>query len=79
MTQLTDWIPIDEVAALLETTRLHVLLHIKQGLLKGEDLPGGWCVTRGSLDQFLSTTGEDRPRVFCRSDCSKAAGCAGCQ
>jgi len=78
MQKTSDWVPIEDVAERLETTRLNVLMHLKRGLLQGEAQPGGWVVSRASLESFLATAEADRPGVICRSGCAKAGACGSC-
>ncbi|ALC17327.1 hypothetical protein DSOUD_2574 [Desulfuromonas soudanensis] len=70
-------IPINEVAELLQTTPLNVLMHIKRGMLVGSEEEGTWSVDARSLDAFRAVR-EGADKTLCRSGCSKTGGCASC-
>lgn len=70
-------IPINEVAELLQTTPLNVLMHIKRGKLIGTEEEGTWSVDSESLAAFRSVR-EGADKTLCRSGCSRTGGCASC-
>jgi hypothetical protein len=70
-------IPINEVAELLQTTPLNVLMHIKRGKLVGSEEEGTWSVDSQSLADFRAVR-DGADKTLCRSGCSKAGGCASC-
>ncbi|PNU18951.1 hypothetical protein C2E25_15100 [Geothermobacter hydrogeniphilus] len=77
MTTCIDRMPLAEVAQVLETTELNVLMHIKRGLLDGREEEGGWSVSRESLLIFMARNDGHRKVDLCRSACSQAGGCGG--
>lgn len=65
-----------EVAARLNTTELHTLMHIKKGLLEAHELEGQWFVKPESLAQFQSSDPPSRSSILqCKSQC--CGGCSG--
>jgi len=48
-------LPISEVAKQMKSTELNVLMHIKRGLIKGEELDGEWFVDQESFSGFLAS------------------------
>ena len=69
-------LPLSEVAAQLATTELHVLMHIKKGLLEAQEIEGQWFVKRESLAQFQSSDPPDKSSILqCKSHC--CGGCSG--
>lgn len=70
-------IPINEVAELLQTTPLNVLMHIKRGKLIGTEEEGTWSVDSQSLAAFRAVR-EGADKTLCRSGCSRTGGCASC-
>ncbi|PLX93306.1 MAG: DNA-binding protein [Desulfuromonas sp.] len=68
---------VDAVAARLGTTKMNVLMHIKRGVLAGEELDGGWFVTAEALEAYEKSFGSEKQQL-CRSACSKAGGCSSC-
>ncbi|PLX97501.1 MAG: hypothetical protein C0622_12840 [Desulfuromonas sp.] len=45
---------IANAAELMNTTELNVLMHIKRGLLEGEERDGVWYVSKPSLESLLA-------------------------
>jgi hypothetical protein len=73
------WVPIAQAAEKLGTTPLNVLMHIKRGLLCGEDDQGVWRVEAQSLAALLHRRSEEAAPVVCQSACSrKTGGCGSC-
>jgi hypothetical protein len=67
-------IPIAEAAAHLETTEMNVLMHIKRGLIAGEEREGGWYISTASLDELQNNSGGSKTDVVVKNSC---AGCSG--
>jgi hypothetical protein len=66
---------LEEVAEKLGTTELHVLMHIKKGLLEGSEIDGQWYIKPESFEAFQH--GEAPPKssiIQCKSHCG---GCSG--
>jgi hypothetical protein len=77
MTEHTETLPIAEVAQLLHTTPLNVLMHIKRGLLQGSEGEGGWQIERASLESFLAATGGVKEPGVCTAGCAAKHACGG--
>ncbi|HEX9777776.1 MAG TPA: hypothetical protein VGA63_06465 [Geopsychrobacteraceae bacterium] len=60
----------------LNTTPLNVLMHIKRGLLKGQEFDGGWFVLADSLERFIAENGGEKSAALCRKGCSGNSSCA---
>ena len=76
---VAGWIPVAEVAQLLGTTALNVLMHIKRGLLVGREQEGDWLVDPESLAELLRKREAGTLPAVCQSGCSKkAGGCGSC-
>lgn len=69
--------PISEVANILQTTPLNILMHIKRGLLLGHEEDGVWMIDQASLDAFLAKHGGARSVDVCASGCAKKHACGG--
>lgn len=70
---------IDEVAQVLGTTPVNVLLFIKRGLLVGHEDENGWRVDGESFADFRNSEAGQAGRAHCRSACSRAGGCGSCE
>ncbi|HEY5674671.1 MAG TPA: hypothetical protein VIR78_13250 [Malonomonas sp.] len=71
-----EQLSVAEVAATLKTTSLNVMMHIKRGLIKGEELDGSWYVSADSLAEYQrQTAGQANPQL-CKSSCGH--GCSTC-
>lgn len=68
-----DKLSIAEVATSMRTTQLNVLMHIKNGLLEGEEIDGTWYVGAGSLANCLRDTERINGSV-----CAVKHHCGGC-
>ena len=64
----TDFVPIAEVALLLETTEMRVLMMLKKNELQGKMEDEAWYVDRSSLKLC------DKPKA---ADIVKPGGCGG--
>ncbi len=60
------YLPIEEAAELLQTTKLRILMLLKSGSLHGQELAGEWYIERDSL-------------IICRQNGSTAEVVAGCR
>jgi ADP-ribosyl-[dinitrogen reductase] hydrolase len=69
-------ISVAEVAEILKTTTISVMMHIKRGLLKGEEIDGDWYVTAVDLAEYQSQAGGAAYGKLCKSSCGH--GCSGC-
>lgn len=77
MEKRIELISMEDAAQQLNTTALNVLMHIKRGLLKGQECDGTWFVLSDSLERYLSENGGDKSRGVCRHktcSCSSACG-----
>ncbi|BCR03772.1 hypothetical protein DESUT3_08410 [Desulfuromonas versatilis] len=72
-------VSLEEAAAVLQTTKLNVLMHLKRKLLEGTELDGNWRISRSSLEALKLKTASEGKAVVCRSHCSSAGGCGGCK
>ncbi len=66
-------IPIAEAAAQMETTELNVLMHVKRGLIGGEESDGEWYINTESLIEFQEKNGKKTTVVAHK----KCGGCNG--
>lgn len=80
MTGQTEKLTVAEVATSMKTTPINVMMHIKRGLLAGEEIDGSWYVPADSLATYLSkTTGAARGSIcksksHCGQSCSSSCG-----
>ncbi len=74
MTEQPELLPVADVAKEMKTTPLNVLMHIKRGLLTGEEIDGAWYVPADSLASYLSEQGEAAHGSLCKSHCKH--GCS---
>jgi len=65
---------VAEVATTMKTTPINVMMHIKRGLLAGEEIDGDWFVAADSLANYLS----DASRAHKGSVCKAKSHCGGC-
>jgi hypothetical protein len=68
---------VDAVAQKLGTTPLNVLLYIKRGQLKGEEIEGKWYVEPESLAALMSAK-NGIGSAPCTPACGHGGGCGGC-
>jgi len=69
-------LPLGEVATQLATTELHVLMHIKKGLLEAQEIEGQWYIKPETLAQFQRCAPPDKRSILqCKSHC--CGGCSG--
>lgn len=72
-------ISVAEVAQVLGTTPLNVLILIKRGQLAGREVEGGWTVDEESLAAFRASEAGQVGKAPCRSACGRAGGCGSCE
>jgi len=77
--QTGELVPISEAAQTLKTTELNVLMHIKRGLLQGQEGEEGWQVTAASLAALAAAGPAQKGQVVCPPSCGKASGCSSCK
>ena len=65
---------VAEAATSMRTTPINVMMHIKRGLLAGEEIDGVWYVPADSLASYLS----DVNRGSHGSVCKAKSHCGGC-
>ena len=74
-----NWIPTAQAAEKLGTTPLHILMHIKRGLLLGVENDGVWVVESASLEALIRKRQAGNVSVVCQKGCAKhAGGCGSC-
>lgn len=66
---------LHEVAQVLETTPLNVLMHIKRGLLEGTEEVTGWRVSAASLERFIGCRGGRKAQLIRGRGCGGSGGC----
>lgn len=79
MSDSSPLIPLAAAAARMETTPLNVLMHIKRGLLAGEEHDGVWYVRDDSLERFLAQDLRPGAQAVCATaHCGRGCGSSGC-
>lgn len=74
-----NWITAAQAADRLNTTILNVLMHIKRGVLAGEEREDVWYVDSASLLSLQENRKAGSAPVVCQSGCGrKAGGCGSC-
>lgn len=74
MTTQVEKLSIADVAISMKTTPINVMMHIKRGLLAGEEIDGAWYVAADSLASYLN----DANRGHNGSVCKAKSHCGGC-
>jgi ADP-ribosyl-[dinitrogen reductase] hydrolase len=77
MEKRIELISMEDTAQRLNTTPLNVLMHIKRGLLKGQECDGTWFVLSDSMERYVAENGGGKSRGVCRHkgcSCSSACG-----
>lgn len=69
-------IPLSEAASRMGSTPLNVLMHVKRGLLPGEERDGNWFIDRAALEEFLARRAAEPQEPVCQSQC--AHKCSSC-
>ena len=77
MDVMNEKLSIDEVAKILKTTPLNILMHVKRGMLAGAEKEGGWMIEKSSLDALIARTGGSKADGVCASGCAKKHACGG--
>lgn len=72
------FIPLSTAAEQLQTTPLHLLMHVKRGVLVGRETPDGWQVDADSLAVLVLRRADGEGVSVCASTCGKAGGCSSC-
>jgi hypothetical protein len=72
----TEKLTVAEVATTMKTTPLNVMMHIKRGLLSGEEVDGVWYVPADSLAGYLSDSHRGSNGSVCKSKSHCGQGCA---
>ena len=79
MTGQSERLAVAEAAVSMKTTPMNVMMHIKRGLLRGEEVDGAWYVSADSLASYLSDPERDQPSSVCHSKSHCGQGCSsGC-
>jgi len=73
-----QWFTLAQAAETMGSTPLNVLMHLKRGLLVGEEYADGWRVEAQSLADLIRKRGETGTPTLCASGCSKTHGCKSC-
>ena len=77
--ELGNWFSLEEAAGRLGSTPLHLLMHIKRGLLVGREREDGWWIESDSLAELIGKRGEGEAPAVCQSGCArKSGGCGSC-
>lgn len=67
---------VSEAASELGTTRLRLLMLLREGAVEGEQVDGEWYLSRASLDVLRVKGGPAPVSPSCRSSCSATTcGC----
>lgn len=69
-----EWLSVPEAAEAMKTTSINVMMHIKRGLLVGEEVDGTWRVFASSLANYLSHSKGASPGSLCKKSCGH--GCS---
>lgn len=76
MTTEVEKLTVDEVATTMKTTSMSVMMHIKRGLLAGEEIDGVWYVPADSLANYLSEAGGAAHGSLCKGKSHCGQGCS---
>ena len=76
MTNESKNMTVAAAAEMLKTTSLSVMMHIKRGLIAGEEVDGSWYVAADSLAVYLSQADDAARGSLCKSSCKH--GCSTC-
>jgi len=76
MMKKIELVSAEKAAEQLNTTPLNILMHVKRGLLKGQECEGTWFVMSDSLERFAAENGGDKSNQVCKGKkCSCATSC----
>jgi len=67
---------VAEVATAMKTTSINVMMHIKRGLLVGEEIDGDWYVAADSLANYLSDPSRGHTGSVCKAKSHCGGGCS---
>ena len=71
--ELNQELPLEAAAREMATTKVHLLMLIKRGLVAAREIDGEWYVDSLSLQEKPSST-----QVFKHANCRKSTGCGAC-
>lgn len=74
---MKEMVSVESVATELGTTKLNILMHLKKGILTGEERDGVWLVTSESVEEYKLSHPGERADSLCTSGCKKASACSG--
>ncbi len=72
-TEKQSGLTIDAVARDMATTKVHVLMMIKKGLIPACEVDGEWYV-----DPVYTQQKPAPEKIFTHKKCQKSSGCSGC-
>ncbi|MBN2645009.1 MAG: hypothetical protein JXR59_05995 [Desulfuromonadaceae bacterium] len=73
-----EYLSLAQASQQMQTTELHVLMHLKRGFLDGVEQDGSWYVSRESLERLLNKEAPEKETVIhCKSHCGRGCG-GGC-
>lgn len=75
MSELAERLSVAEVATSMKTTPMNVMMHIKRGLLAGEEIDGVWYVPADSLARYLNNPDRSSNGSVCKSKSHCGQGC----
>jgi len=76
MTSQVAKLTVAEVATSMNTTPINVMMHIKRGLLAGEEIDGAWYVPADSLATYLSDSNRGHNGSVCKAKSHRCGGCS---
>jgi hypothetical protein len=76
-TDITSWLTLDDAASAMKTTKVHLLMMVKRGLVRGLEQDGGWFVDPKEIAAL--TTRPESGRVFNQAHCKGHSSCGGCK
>ncbi len=76
MTTKIEKLSVAEVATSMKTTPINVMMHIKRGLLAGEEIDGAWYVPADSLASYLSDPARGNTGSVCKAKSHCGGGCS---
>lgn len=75
MEKSIELVTAESAAEQLSTTPLNILMHIKRGVLKGQECDGAWFVLSDSLERFVEENGGKKGSTVCQKKCSCTSSC----
>ena len=78
MGEKIELLSAESAAEKLNTTPLNVLMHIKRGLIKGQEFDGAWFVLSDSLQRFIEENGGEKSGQVCSKGCAHSSSCSSC-